>query len=635
MKLESAPQDVMLPESFEQRDVAIGDVAFILDMFADKVYSNKERAVIRELACNAHDSHVMAGTTDVPFEVHLPTELEPWFSLRDYGTGLADEDIANVYGAIGVSTKRDSNEVIGCFGIGSLSPYSMCDSFTVKSYLDGIVRTYQCMRDEQRKPKVIPLGVEPTNEANGLEVKLTVNGKISEFEQEAKHVFLFWEGTLPNINNQLVVRESQQMREKYVFKGDDFGLTTSWGTMYALMGNIAYKIPSQLDEFDCDGYIKFDLGELEFDTARENLSMTDKTKAALKAKFASVKDKLNDIATEQIEAEDTPFKKAALAETLSKGRLSRFIKSATLANHFLPKPAESVTYWQSKYRGSEKYHTKSVNANFKDKYYLHKDRMTTRIKSHLKDMSSGHTMFIFNDLAHAQECGIPVEMLSDLDDLPKVQRASSGGTTSKCKTLRFKSQWRGWRDADYWNETEIELDGSEIVYVEVNRHKPVTNYRWTDDNSSLGSTLETAKEHIGEINLIGLKTAFLKTAAFRKGNFIELTDYLKREYAKKAPKTFFEYNDSDLGKFKTINKHIDNDEVREIVELAESCKNDKIAGVCKRLGVTVEMTKDTMLQEMMDDWNDRHKMLTFVSDWEISRNKEIVAEYVGGIVKKD
>ncbi len=110
MKLEQAPQDVILSDDFEQRDVAIGDIAFILDMFADKVYTHKERAVIRELACNAHDSHVIAGTQDIPFDVHLPTSLEPWFSLRDYGTGLEDHDIENIYGAIGVSTKRDSNE---------------------------------------------------------------------------------------------------------------------------------------------------------------------------------------------------------------------------------------------------------------------------------------------------------------------------------------------------------------------------------------------------------------------------------------------------------------------------------------------------------------------------------------------
>ena len=635
MKLESAPQDVSFHGDFEQRDVAIGDVAFILDMFADKVYSNKERAVIRELACNAHDSHVMAGTTDVPFDVHLPTQLEPWFSLRDYGTGLPDDDIANIYGAIGVSTKRDSNEVIGCFGIGSLSPYSMCDSFTVKSYLDGIVRTYQCMRDEKRQPKVIPLGSAPTDEPNGLEVKLTVNGKVSQFEEEAGHVFMFWEGTLPKINNQHVIRKCQEMRARDVCKGDDFGLTPSWGSMYALMGNIAYKIPSQLDEFDVDGYLKFDLGELEFDTARENLSMTDKTKAALKAKFASVKDKLTEIAIEQIEEMTTPFRKAALAETLGKGQLGRFVGRKNLDCYALPEPAESVTYWQSKYRGSEKYNTHSISATGDIKYYLHKDRMQTRIRSYLKDMSSGFTMYIFKNLAQAQECNIPVDMLEDLDDLPKVQRVSSG-TVSKCKTLRFlaKNGW-GYNDADHWDETEIEIDGSEIVYVEVNRNKPVFNsLQWTNSNNQIGSTLKTAKDNIGEINLIGLKSAFLKTSVFRKGNFIHLDDYLRREYAKVAPKTFFKYEGDDLNKLKTINKYIDNDEVREIVELSDSCKNDGIAEICKRLGVAVEMTEDTMLQEMMDEWNELHKMLTFVSDWEIRNNPTIVAEYISGKIKE-
>jgi hypothetical protein len=630
MKMVTAPQDVMLPESFEQRDVAIGDVAFILDMFADKVYSNKERAVIRELACNAHDSHIMAGTTDVPFNVHLPTQLEPWFSLRDYGTGLEDADIANVYGAIGVSTKRDSNEVIGCFGIGSLSPYSMCDSFTVKSYLNGIVRTYQCMRDEKRQPKVIPLGSAPTDEANGLEVKLTVNGKVSEFEEEAGHVFMFWEGTLPKINNQHVIRKCQEMRDKYVFKGDDFGLTPSWGSMYALMGNIAYKIPNQLDEFNVDGYLKFDLGELEFDTARENLSMTDKTKAALKAKFASVKDNVTKIAIDQIEAEDTPFKKAALAETLGKGQLGRFVGSKNLDCYALPEPAESVTYWQSKYRGSEKYITHSISVTGDIKYYLHKDRMQTRIKSWLKDMSSGHTMYIFKDLAQALECGIPVEMLEDLDDLPKVDRVSSGGTYGKCKTLLFNENYNGWDDKQYWKEYDLELDGSEVVYVEVNRNKPIGGIQYTDCNSQIRRTLGTASGHIGDIKLVGLKTAFLKTAAFRKGNFIHLNDYLKREYAKKVPKTFFKYESGDLSSIKVINSYIECDEVSEIVSLAALCKNDEVADICKKLGVVVNMTEDTMLQELMDEFNDKYKMLTLLSEWDIRSNKSIVAEYIGG-----
>jgi hypothetical protein len=634
MKLATAPQDVMLPESFEQRDVAVGDVAFILDLFADKIYSNKERAVIRELACNAHDSHVMAGTTDVPFNVHLPTALEPWFSIRDYGTGLKDNEIAEVYGAIGVSTKRDSNEVIGCFGIGSLSPYSMCDSFVVKSYLNGTARTYQCMRDEKRQPKVIPLGSAPTNEPNGLEVKLTVAGKVSRFEEEAEQVFMFWEGTLPKINNQQVIRRCKEMRDAYIFKGDDFGLTPSWGNMYALMGNIAYKIPSQLDEFDVDGYLKFELGELEFDTARENLSMTDKTKAALKAKFASVKDSLKDIAIEQIEEKTTPFEQAKLAETLRVGRIGQFIGRQNLDEFVLPEPSESVTYWQAKYRGSEKYSTQLISADDKHEYYIHKDRMQTRIKNYLKDMNSGHTMFIFKDMAQVLECNIPVEKLSDLDDLPKVERTSyRSGNVSKCKTLKFvKGNYR-YNDADYWNEYDLELDGSEVVYVEVNRNKVVYDARYLDCNSQVRSTIESCEKHIGDIELVGLKTAFLKTKAFRDGNFIHLHDYLKRELATKAPKSFHKFDSDHLDRIQTINRYIQQNEVSEIINLAQSCKNVSIADFCEKLGVSIDTTEDTSLQDLMDKFNDKYSMLTIIYSYRIGSDKEIIARYLGGTVR--
>ena len=634
MKMATAPQDVTLSDDFEQRDVAVGDIAFILDMFADKVYSHKERAVIRELACNAHDSHVMAGTEDTAFDVHLPTHLEPWFSLRDYGTGLADEDIANIYSAIGVSTKRESNEVIGCFGIGSLSPYSMCDSFTVKSYLNGIVRTYQCMRDEKRQPKVIPLGSASTDEPSGFEDKLSID-KTYIFQEEAVKVFMFWEGTLPNINSQSVTRRCQHMRDKYVFKGDNFGLTSVWGDMYAVMGNIAYKIPSGLDDLNVDGYLKFELGELDFDTARENLSMTDKTKEAVKAKFQLVKNSLQDIAIEQIEAKATTFEKARLAENFSSGRLGRFIGRKNIEPYLLPEAAELVTYWQSKHRGSEKYHTKEISATGDVAYYLHKDRMQARIRSYLKDMDSGHTMYLFKDLAQALECNIPAEMLEDLDDLPKVVRVPSGNAANKCKTLKFcaRDRW-GHNDSSYWDETEIELDGSEIVYIEVSRNKPTGCDQFTNTNRSISSSLGTAKDHIGEINLIGLKTAFFKTAAFRKGNFIHLDAYLKREYAKIAPKTFFKYKISDLNKFKEINKAIDNDEVREIIELAESCQNDKVTEICNNLGLAVEIVEDTMLQDIMDEWNERHAMLKFASLWDIKNNPEVIAKYISENAKE-
>ena len=101
------------------------------------LYSNKIKAIIRELSTNALDSHRAAGTVDTPFEVHLPTILEPYFSVRDYGTGLTDQEIESIYTTYFESTKTNSNEYIGALGLGSKSPFSYTDNFTVTSVKNG------------------------------------------------------------------------------------------------------------------------------------------------------------------------------------------------------------------------------------------------------------------------------------------------------------------------------------------------------------------------------------------------------------------------------------------------------------------------------------------------------------------
>jgi hypothetical protein len=298
----------------------------------------------------------------------------------------------------------------------------------------------------------------------------------------------------------------------------------------------------------------------------------------------------------------------------------------------LPEPSESVTYWQAKYRGSEKYKTASITTTAD--YYLDKPRMQTRIKSYLKDKNSGYTMFIFKDLAQALECKIPVELLKDLDDLPKVHRTSYGsGNVSKCKTLKFvKGNYR-YNDADYWNEYDLELDGSEVVYVEVNRNKVVYDARYLDCNSQVRSTIETCEKHVGDIELVGLKTAFLKTKAFRDGNFIHLHDYLKRELAAKAPKSFHKFDSDHLDRIQTINRYIQQNEVSEIINLAQSCKNVSIADFCEKLGVSIDTTEDTSLQDLMDKFNDKYSMITIIYSYRIGSDKEIIAKYLGGKVR--
>ncbi len=400
------------------------------------------------------------------------------------------------------------------------------------------------------------------------------------------------------------------------------------------MGNIAYKIPDELDEFDTKGYLKFELGELEFDTARENLSMTDKVKEVIKAKFASVKEQLAETAIQQIEAKTSPFERARLAEKLSGGNLGRFIGRKNLECYALPEPKESVTYWQSKYRGSEKYSTKQISADGDVKYYLHKDRMQTRIKSWLKDMSSGHTMYIFNDLAQAQECNIPVDLLEDLDDLPKIQRTASYSVGSTVKTFVFDTNYSGWKERDHWDETDLEIDTDEIVYVELMRFQPVRGHNLiSNDNRQIRSTLST----LGDCGLaipevVGLKSAFCKTAKFRKGNFIHLDDYVKREFTKIAPKTYYEYDESKLSRVRSLKKRLGDDlknnDVEDILHIANNQVNSKIADICRRLAIGSEMTKDTFLADLLAAFEDKYTMLTFVSEWEIHRHEDAIIQYM-------
>ncbi len=633
MKLATAPQNVTVHGNFKTSDFNVGDVAFIVDMFADKVYTHKERAVIRELSCNAHDSHIMAGTKDVPFNVHLPTSLEPWFSVRDFGTGLSDDDVRNIFAGIGISTKRNSNEVIGCFGIGSLSPYSLADSFTVVSYHNGMMRTYTCYRDEQRKPVVALLAEETTSQANGLEVSVSVNGRFGTFEEEAMHVFRFWEGTLPNINNASVSKRCQEERENFTFKGEDFGLSPSYGDIYAVMGNIAYKVPYELDEFRCNGYIKFNLGELEFDTARENLSMTDKVRNAIKSKFRSIKSKLSQIAIERIESQQTDYDKAVLADKISQGSLGNLLRGVDFKKYALPETKEPFEYWQTKYRGSDKNRSKFVPVGKNVEYYVHKDRMSTRIKSYLKDRPSGYTLVIFKDYAQAMECKIPSSLLLDLDDLPKLERTSSGSNTSKVKTFMFVKSYN-YKPENCWKELTLEIGKKEIVYVEISRWQPMNNGIISGTNRTIESTLETLEEcGINRPVVVGLKTAFLTTKQFKNGNFITLDDYVRREFAKIAPTSYYEYDNNKMNVLRAINKCIEHDDVKSIVGLADSCKNSIVADVCKRLKIISEVSVDNSIQDLMTEFFDKYKMFKFIDCFEIARDTEIIAEYISGKVK--
>ncbi len=114
--------------------------ALIMDMLS-KFYANPLTAAIREYTSNGIDIHRECGMQK-PVEVMLPTKTNPILSIRDFGEGLDYFDILTIYANFGTSSKRESDEAIGGFGIGSKSGLAIADAVYVESIKQGLYNRF-------------------------------------------------------------------------------------------------------------------------------------------------------------------------------------------------------------------------------------------------------------------------------------------------------------------------------------------------------------------------------------------------------------------------------------------------------------------------------------------------------------
>ena len=187
MKLHNAVLDKPIVSNVgEIGEFRIRNSAKAFNILSSGLYANKIRAIIRELSCNAVDSHIAAGKQDTPFDVHLPNQLEPWFSIRDYGTGLNHDQVTNIYTTYFESTKTNSNDFIGALGLGSKSPFSYTDNFTVTAIQNGRKGIYSAFINDVGVPSIALMNEEQVTEPNGVEVKFSVNDRYDfhKFEEE-------------------------------------------------------------------------------------------------------------------------------------------------------------------------------------------------------------------------------------------------------------------------------------------------------------------------------------------------------------------------------------------------------------------------------------------------------------------
>ena len=284
-------------------------------ILSDGLYSNKIRAVIRELSCNALDSHVAAGKKSTPFDVHLPSVFEPWFAVRDYGVGLSADQVNNIYTTYFESTKTDSNDFIGALGLGSKSPFSYTDNFTVTATRNSIQNIFSAYINDQGVPSVVQMSSVVTDEPNGVEVKFSVIDRDAfiSFRHEATEVFSWFEQHPNVIGDQSYRQRIVDYKEKDIVPGvSQLNNYNHSGSSFAIMGNICYplnNIPEPDKHFgklanllSCALVINFDIGELDFAASREQLSFIPLTLNSIKKKLQALNDNLTGVIKTKFDA---------------------------------------------------------------------------------------------------------------------------------------------------------------------------------------------------------------------------------------------------------------------------------------------------------------------------------------------
>ena len=316
----------------------IKNSAKAFSILSSGLYSNKYQAILRELGCNAYDSHVEAGKADTPFVVHLPTRLNPEFYVQDFGVGLDHEGVTQIYTTYFESTKQDSNDFVGCMGLGSKSPFSYTANFAITAVRDGVQRHYTAFINEQGVPSIALMGETETDEPNGVKVAFAVTegNDMYRFRNEAASVFK-WFKTRPELRGDEVHIPELKFAEMDIIPGVHARDTESnyHNESYAMMGNVAY--PIKLDELDEDEgddavlhnqirnlynkgalVVNFEIGDLDVAASREELSYIPHTVDSLYEKGKLIIEQLGTYIDKELDGAKTKWDRISRLNKLHK-----------------------------------------------------------------------------------------------------------------------------------------------------------------------------------------------------------------------------------------------------------------------------------------------------------------------------
>lgn len=273
-----------------ERAMTITANAKAFNILLDKLYSNKEGAVVREICTNAYDAMIDAGKSSQPFRISIPDSMDHNFVVSDDGVGLSEEQVHDLIGGVFNSSKDNNNNTAGAFGLGSKCPFALTDSFSIESRFNGVKMHFIAFKNEQGVPAVLKTGEEPTEDCNGVTISIPVpQDSYQRFEREVRKQLQFFDPKPIVVN-----REDYIWDDETVFiAGDGYTVyeSESYGaSVMVKMGPVGYEVesrhlPSMREVMEAMRrkrvVLHANMGDVDIPPSREALEYTPRTIAFL------------------------------------------------------------------------------------------------------------------------------------------------------------------------------------------------------------------------------------------------------------------------------------------------------------------------------------------------------------------
>lgn len=317
MKLNIETPNIESSEALQSQLFSIGNLSIIFDILRSKMYSSPILSVCREISCNSVDAHTEIGDLTTPIQITLPNTLEPSIQFRDYGPGISPERVETIFIKYGNSSKRESDDLIGSYGMGSKTPFSYSDTFSVNTIHNGIKYSYVCIIDESKIGKIITLSQSPTTELNGTEIVIPVKSSdFQAFKNGVEFVCRHWP-TKPIIKGDKITYQtiipSLKGKDWAIVKSDNYynkrdiklviGGTAPIEYPLDLTQLKNYSNTKLLDAIYGTIFLYFETGELSLSANRESVHLDKKTQDKINDKLTVISQDLKD----SVQAKITSF----------------------------------------------------------------------------------------------------------------------------------------------------------------------------------------------------------------------------------------------------------------------------------------------------------------------------------------